>query len=1280
MRPQSLSSSAGRVLSGRPAETRPVGRAGLTLILVVTLLLAVASLRGALFAPGHISQNWDQTVPPFPSEIRTYGSISADSWSSIYELGSPATFNGISWMFDQIMRKGLAFLGGPALAKGYFLLYALVGAAGFGLLSRRLGLSFWPALCVCLISQFGPRTYSLVVSGHAFESGFALAATPWMVFALDTARAARGPARLAALCAAALAAGLGSSTSPFGIVFVGVFLALWTLGALLARPSWRPLALAGFVGLALVLLHLHWLVPAALTGTSGAKYNQRLEDVRAHYESIYRRFSAPPGQAMIGHTDNLGMGTEYAYPVEPPRDAWWKPSAYALLALALLGLLHRGANPALARFAAACLLLGFLMMAGAQTNAGRLLYEGLLGRVSMVFFLMARPARWLPFYQAGLALMVGMGLETLRRRRFWTARRWIDALAVTAALAALALYLEPWWSGELTRPKNATTQTMSLALQPVNADERRLVAALERDPGDYRITVLPTISGPTGNVPAPPATSLTRNFGLTGKDSLMGPAFVGQPYGRFLLSLSHRRTLSTDRFGRLLGLGAVKRVFFDRSVPYLSYLDFGWMPATKRGAETLSDPRGILGPFVAAQKDLIPDPAWTFGPILGLDNRDFLPRVRVARHAGLAGGGLALLAALAELPGDLAAEQALFFGTDVSAPQARALASLHPDRTAFNGAWPELLLPFLPDRAWLPAWPDNHAPPRGWTTPRDRWHHSLWFSDSPLNGGLLWSVGPAELALPLPGKGPHRLLARLASLPGQYGISLAYGETALAQAQPPAPLDRGWRWIDLGVVDLDGTSPLTVRAQGRGAVFAGVLCLPEADFHDALAALDRTVPPGHGTREVWTATACVQGPARPFAETLEVPLLADFPGLSRTVTDLAARDLDGSGPGTLTAEGEDVGRAEFALALPPGTGRFALECYPRLFGDRQGLSFVRAEWSLDGRSYHPLFEVAPEPNGKWEDVYGRRMETAVLVPETTPRNAASGPVTLHLRFALRQAQLSSLGNPPNQPMRLVLSRTAPLPAAPALGQGVRLPARLLPVAHESGVYRIRARILTAAGARWVDLGRREAPEDDAAIPLDVTGPPGSACDLVVLESRDDHAPPGPDLWGADAPRKDGGTALAARTHDASTPRASAFSLVHEAGETSKTPPLHWRRVNQGRYVVEGLPPEGGVLVFAECYHPRWLARWRGVGSRPEASFDLHPVQAYGFANAYVLGQNASPALMLEFSTQPVRERFLAASLGAWGLLVAAFAVSAVLAWRRMGFSSDRDQARGNPTP
>lgn len=1173
--------------------------------LAVTAAGYLLAYGDALWAPGHISQNWDQSFPPFPEEIRTYGSISHATWSSIFELGSPGPMNGLTFYFDLLVRNGLSWLGGGILARWLNLAYMLLGTAGFWMISRRLGLSGISTLVVCALSQFNPRTYSMALSGHT-EAGFAYALAPWIITLADVAVKASNPRHFlaAGLCAGMVLA--LACSSPFGVTSAGLLLALYCASAMASAPGspWRSLAVLAIAGAVMIVLHMHWILPTAL-GSAGAnafKHNQSVAEIQADYVHKYREYSIPPRQAMIGHTDNHGMGSEYAYPVAAPADQWWKPSAFAILALGLLGLLGRSPNPTLKWFAALCLLLGFVLLTGTRTLPGRFLYEVVLYQAKVLFFFMARPTRWLLVYYTGFALLAGLGLEAVFRRSIWTTHRWPDRLAVAFTAATLAVYLFPWWSGQLAVPKNETTQTMAITPQPLRPEERALAEALARDPGIYRVAVFPTISSPTGDIPAPPSSSLTRNFGMMGKDSLVGPAFIGNPYGRYLLSVAHRRVPSTDEYGRLLGLGAVRRVVWDKDEPYLSYLDFGWMPPAKRGSETLPDPKDVLRPFLQAQRDLPPDKSWSFGPFVVLDNTDYLPRIRATQSAALATGGFPLLSSMAQLEANPFGRTALFFSTDLDKSDIDRLGKARGEVLVHNDSWPELLLPYLPAGSWRPALEPGKAAPDGWERVSDRWHQVLWFEGSPLNTGALVSREASTISIPLAGSGHYRLLARVGNLPAQHGLTIAHSGTTLATTASTDPFDKGWRWLDLGTRIMDG-NPVSILARGRGAVVSGVLAVPEGEFVAARRALEKAFSINAGT-VLAEAEACVLQSQGVYSAIRDIALLTPVPGVNMQTENLRAENLDGSGAGTLAAEGDQPGQASFRLDFSYPVSGFTLTSYPRLFGDPDGKAYVRASWSADGKTYLPLYELTAATDGKWEDVYARRKEVSIRQPLSS----------VWIRFDLRQAQLGSLVNPPNQPMTITVAPANSYPDAASMGQAVMLPARFALRPLGSGPHRVRARLLTPQGPLWQELGTFE-PGPRGLVELDVDAPGNTgnaACDLLEMRGQPQAEAPGPMV----------------------SPDST--------------------RLSAARYSVQGNLPANGLLLFSEAYHPSWLTI--------SASETIKPLKAYGFMNAYPLPDNPPNGLLLEFSAEKFRNLGLAISIAGWGAFV--LLIVALLCWPR----------------
>ncbi|HCR12550.1 MAG TPA: hypothetical protein PKD41_09465, partial [Solidesulfovibrio sp.] len=152
--------------------------------LAVVAIFVVLSFRGILFAPGHVYQNWDNATPPFPEEVRRLAEISQYGWNAHFDLGSPGAFGAINRWFDIVVREGLAPLGGSFIMKWLPPAYAVVGGAGILALCAALGLGAWPSLVAALLYACNPRQYSLAVSGHVQETGFALALLPWIVWLL----------------------------------------------------------------------------------------------------------------------------------------------------------------------------------------------------------------------------------------------------------------------------------------------------------------------------------------------------------------------------------------------------------------------------------------------------------------------------------------------------------------------------------------------------------------------------------------------------------------------------------------------------------------------------------------------------------------------------------------------------------------------------------------------------------------------------------------------------------------------------------------------------------------------------------------------------------------------------------------------------------------------------------------------------------------------------------------------------------------------------------------
>ena len=1172
-------------------------------VLVVVAAFALFSWRGILFAPGHVYQNWDRVPTPYPEEMRQVAAISKHAWAAKYDMGAPGAFSGITRWFDILTRDLGSYIGGPVIVRWEGPVYAVAGTGGIVVLCRALGLGLGPSIVAAMLYAFNPRQFSMVLAGHVEESGFALMLVPWILALLARANGEASKRRFAAATlGAGLLGGLACSASPFGIVFFGTFTFLFAVAETAARKSVRPALAFVLAGTVALTLHVHWLVPAASSIIRGAdfKHHQTAEEISGHYHGIYKRFSAPLRQAMLGHTDNYGMGTEYAYPVDTRETPVWVAAALGVLGLALVGFAFRSRHRGLKYFAGLCLFAGFILMAGNKTLAGAVFYERFLNRVSILFFQMARPARWLPVYYFGLSLLAGMGLAWLTAGERSGRRSRMAAGTFVAAL--LAVYLYPYWTGALTTPRNATSQTMSLMPQPVSPAEGVIVKALGADPDDYRVTVWPTIAGPTGDVPRPPATSMTRNFALLGKDGIIGPTYIGEPYSMYLLGLLHRPWPVTDDFGRLLGLAAVRRVFHLAGEPYLSYSQFGWMPTTKRGPETLYDPGNIIARFVAAQADLHPDKGLVAPPVQVLENADFLPRLRQTPAARLAGGGFPLLLALANAPVSGFDAEALLFGADVTDAGLAGLGGAFSGVRAFGNAGPELALPFLPAEAFLPA---REARLDGkFVALADRGLDDPRFGGAMLDKGGRVSDGPAAVRFPLVGHGPWRLFLRAGSDPFAAPAAVRLDGAPVATVAS-GPLGRGLDWIDCGVAAFEPGPPheLAVEAPGRGIVVSGLLAVPEEAYE---AARERVAALAKGdARLAVEAEEAAAGPVRPMAPKLFVPLLARDGGADVTTQNARLDMADPMGSALLAVEGDAPGEAVFTVRLPVPAAKLTLETYPRLFGDKASPSYVEASVSVDGGPFRPLYRVEGKADDQWEKIYDRCLTSEIPGPATT----------VVVRFAMRQAQLASQANLPNHPMRLVAETPVPGGATLSFGAAARLPAAFALSAPIAGPYAATARVvgrtgdvltlpggarltLDHDGATMADLGT-VTPEADGSVALRVDGPAGAACDQIFLDSR----PGAPADRGAD--------------------------------------PVY-RRVNPGRYRVE-LPDAAGkerFLVFSEAYHPGWQLH---AGGRVIA-----PLKGMGFVNVFPLPADVSGPAELVYRDEAVMARLVPVVEGLWG--------------------------------
>lgn len=1188
------------------------GARNLFIVILAITVFYIIAFRGILFNSDHVYQNWDNGIPPFSIQIKYLSDLSKTTWLSGADLGSPGVWTGINRYFDLIILEGLSFLGGKFLSKWLYLLYVLIGGTGFWLICRELGFRFYVALIVVLLSQFNPKTYSLIVSGHMLHQGFAYSLIPWFLFVLyKTINTQSLWLSGIGIIIAGIIGALIFSASPFGIILFAVFTAIFFIAFCFHKQRMRLFVSTAAILLIVITLHLYWLVPAREisreTG-SGFKFYQTVEQLSEKYIHTYRDLSPSIHDTIIGHTDNIGMATEYVYPVVGNIGLIWKLSAYILLLTAVSGLFLKRQWQGWIIFSALCLFGGIILFSGYNTPFGRLFYEGILMKVKIIFFFMSRSARWLLVYYVGLALMAGFALHSWSDIILKRERR-TQLIAGFFLITVLTIYWFPFWRGSLTMPKNDTTQTLSLMPQKVSEEEAEVVSRFSEDKEDYRITVLPTIMSPLGQIPMPPKSTYTRNYALLGKDAMVGPVFVGESFSNFLLNLLHREVPYTGNTGRLFGLGSVKYIVKVNGEKYYSYTDFGYMQHPNGSRETLFDPENVLEKMLSAQKDLAmeDDSAQKFKGVEIYKNADFLPRIRKAEAAYLASGGMPLFVSMSEMQANFFLKNAMFFGADLDEAAIGKLAPFWQGVVIHNNSWPELLLPFLSKDYWHPAGSFVDGAAKGWFPLQDAWQKALWFNGSELNNGALLSNEKAELIFRLKGAGAYRLFISYGREydGGEIGFSL--NENMLLFLEKDN-LQRGFVWKDFGNINLDQPdNTFKIDAGGRGVAVRGILLVPSGIFNETMAKLKKTFLNNKNIAIVAEAEAVADTGVVKNNKAV-IPLINDSRA-KMSLINTKNTSYDSEFNRALSPDGKQIGEAIFEVLFDEDVSSCKLESYPRINNDKEGKNFTAAFFSNDGVNYQPIFRLESKRNGRWDDIYTWRKEDIF---------SCSGR-KVFIKFELKDSELYSLTNLPNTPMRIIGEYKDHYNSVHSFGQAVRLPSSFTFYIPKGGVYRLMARIigengsvvdmaasgikrtfkLKEKGAVWLDMGEINI---KSAVPLKImlSGSKNTYSDLFKIESK---------------------------------------SISDSISEEKR---LTYNRVNSARYEIDQQNDKPELLLFSEAFHPKWLLQTGGRLSEP--------IKAYGFMNAYTVSPFNIGKSALYFKYQSFLEHYWSVSKIIWILL------------------------------
>lgn len=1184
-----------------------------TVFLAIILFYLIA-FRGVIFQSGHVYQNWDNGMPPFSIQLRHLAEFSKTTWWSNLDMGTPGVWGGITRYFDFIILNRLSFLGGKFLSKFLYLIYALIGGIGFWAVCRSLGWGLFTTVIVVLLSQFNPKTYSLAVSGHLLQQGFAYSLIPWFLLILH-----RGlnKSSAAGIIINTIYAGLIGvficSTSPIVIAWFIITYILFLVAAGINKIQRQVLIAIFIIPIIIIMFHLFWLVPAGIISKdveASYKYSRTPEESLNEFLNAYHTFSPRIFNSIIGHTHINDMGREYVYPVISGKIKWlWKSSAYILFLLAFSGSFFRSRWRSWKLFSLLSLFTGIILYAGDKTIIGRVFYEEILIRLKIIFFLMSRTSRWLAIYYIGFALMLGFGLDGLnylRQKSHWPFGNRLIQVFLTCIFI---IYWFPYLSGSITKPKNNTSQTLSLMPQEVSEEEIKAAKQFSEDKEDYRITVLPTVAGPTGYNPAPPKSTYTRNFALFGRDTIIGPQYVGELFSRILLNLLHRESPYTDQFGRLLAMGAVKYVLKVKDEKYYSFFDYGYMPQPNGCHETLYDPHDVLERFLLKQKNLIyrNEPIWNFQQVDIYNNADFVPRIRMAMNAYLVSGGMPLFISLANLQTDYFAKNALFFGTDMDELSLKRLQLYWKGIIIYNNLWTELVIPLLPKDYWYSAAHKADYISDEWFPLKDVWHKELWIAGSAINTSGQMSRGKAEMAFHLYGSGSHRLFICYGRRPYSNGINFYLNEKDIGSINDIEANNRGVMWNDFGDVELEPKDNIfKIVTLDKGIVIYGILCVPSEIFNTALGKMSETFLNNKKIFIISEAEAVSKRGAVVKRDNLVIPLLHDD-NVKITLINAKNDQYDKEENRIIRSEGDQKAEVIFEAEFEEDVSKCRLECYPGIFNDIDGKNYIAAFFSNDGVNYSPIFRRTSNKNGKWDAIYAWRQEDVFNYNDSK----------IYIKFEIKSGRLSSFKSGSNMPMRLIGEVQGIDGAVKSFGQAVSLPAEFSLYIPSRGNYHVTARIigikgektkmavsglertleLQKDGVEYLDMGNLEL-DEPGFINLDLQADKVVSCDLFEIESIN--------------------------------------------GKTEKDDAINnpdYDRIDPARYVVKIDKSGPALLLFSEAFHPKWYLRYNNELQEP--------IKAYGFMNAYPIISAESNLAEIYFKYQPIREYFWRIATVGW---------------------------------
>lgn len=634
---------------------------------LVSLALAVWSLRNVLATPGTIGHSWDWGDPAFPDQNLAPAQSFFWSWDDLIGGGN---FNPLKSLYYVLMVFPLGNFGGEIQTKSLVVLLLWASAIGMYLLARKgLRLKMLWSTVAAVLYMLSPMTYSRLIAGY-LALILAQALLPILVLlCLQIPQAAeRGSLSLAWKTVAAGVL-LGVNQAAHSSVFILAPLSVAVVFGLgLTRANVRKVLASGVIVFLLgLLLNISWITSFGVNYLSaGALFHGggsekptdqiTLASVTDWRQGVLDLVSQPMYESIRLNGAN-GVATEIEYPIPDSFASTWLFVSFVLPAsvFALLLIRRELTPPILSLFVMG--LFGVATVSGSRTILGESIFQFFRTFIPPAWAEFATTTRAFPLVALSYCALAPLALQHFSRRLFdWMNSIVLPVLArnvVVVALgmllfAALAIWSVPFLSGDITRN---TDKAIGLHFYTVQPEDRALYEFLRANPNQSRMTLIP-----------PPGIWGVTDYGwvwgigdLPPRPKFLAPSFNSAAWR----SASDFSAYSPgSRAGKMLGLAAVEYVVF----PFARLFDAATRPT--------------YDAVLAAQPDLKPR-ATPFTQTAIFENQSYLPRVYAATAPTVVLGSSDLLAPLSTTP-YFGKNPAIFFSTQQAMQDLDAVASHSP--------------------------------------------------------------------------------------------------------------------------------------------------------------------------------------------------------------------------------------------------------------------------------------------------------------------------------------------------------------------------------------------------------------------------------------------------------------------------------------------------------------------------------------------------------------------------------------------------------------------------